>query len=114
MLLKFVVVFQCLLASENINIKESNELNREMIENRVSKLDDKQAHNKGAFVYGHKNENPRACGCVCVTGLIMAGHFHEIKVQDVLLFIDNIFFILFKQTQKCILLVISLKLIQSE
>ena len=47
--------------------------------------------NKTALVYGQMNEPPGARMRVGLTGLPMAEYFRDVKKQDVLLFIDNIF-----------------------
>ena len=47
--------------------------------------------NKTALVYGQMNEPPGARMRVGLTGLTMAEYFRDVKNQDVLLFIDNIF-----------------------
>jgi F-type H+-transporting ATPase subunit beta len=44
-----------------------------------------------AMVYGQMNEPPGARMRVALTGLTIAEHFRDVKGQDVLLFIDNIF-----------------------
>ncbi|KAA3466079.1 ATP synthase subunit beta, mitochondrial-like [Gossypium australe] len=71
--------------------REGNDLYREMIESGVIKLGDKQAESKCALVYGQMNEPLGACARVGLTGLTVAEHFRDAEVQDVLLFIDNIF-----------------------
>ena len=47
--------------------------------------------NKTALVFGQMNEPPGARMRVAETGLTMAEYFRDVKHQDVLLFIDNIF-----------------------
>ena len=47
--------------------------------------------NKTALVFGQMNEPPGARMRVALTGLTMAEYFRDVKHQDVLLFIDNIF-----------------------
>ena len=47
--------------------------------------------NKTALVFGQMNEPPGARMRVAETGLTMAEYFRDVKNQDVLLFIDNIF-----------------------
>ena len=47
--------------------------------------------NKTALVYGQMNEPPGARMRVALSGLTMAEYFRDVKNQDVLLFIDNIF-----------------------
>ncbi|MBQ5771127.1 MAG: F0F1 ATP synthase subunit beta, partial [Clostridia bacterium] len=59
------------------------DLYNEMIESGVI--------NKTALVYGQMNEPPGARMRVGLSGLTMAEYFRDVKHQDVLLFIDNIF-----------------------
>ena len=47
--------------------------------------------NKTALVFGQMNEPPGSRMRVAETGLTMAEYFRDVKHQDVLLFIDNIF-----------------------
>ena len=47
--------------------------------------------NKTALVFGQMNEPPGARMRVALSGLTMAEYFRDVKNQDVLLFIDNIF-----------------------
>lgn len=63
--------------------REGNDLYGEMRESGVI--------NKTALVYGQMNEPPGARMRVALSGLTMAEYFREVKHQDVLLFIDNIF-----------------------
>ena len=63
--------------------REGNGLYREMTESGVI--------NKTAMVYGQMNEPPGARMRVGLSGLTMAEYFRDVKHQDVLLFIDNIF-----------------------
>ena len=63
--------------------REGNDLYREMTESAVI--------NKTAMVYGQMNEPPGARMRVGLSGLTMAEYFRDVKHQDVLLFIDNIF-----------------------
>ena len=63
--------------------REGNDLWTEMRESGV--LD------KTALVFGQMNEPPGARMRVAETGLTMAEYFRDVKKQDVLLFIDNIF-----------------------
>ena len=63
--------------------REGNDLYGEMKESGVI--------DKTALVYGQMNESPGARMRVGLTGLTMAEYFRDIKRQDVLLFIDNIF-----------------------
>ena len=46
---------------------------------------------KTALVFGQMNEPPGARMRVALTGLTMAEYFRDVKKQNVLLFIDNIF-----------------------
>lgn len=63
--------------------REGNDLWREMTESGVIK--------KTALVYGQMNEPPGARARVALTGLTVAEYFRDIKKQDVLFFVDNIF-----------------------
>jgi F-type H+-transporting ATPase subunit beta len=63
--------------------REGNDLYGEMSESGVI--------NKTALVYGQMNEPPGARMRVALSGLTMAEYFRDVKNQDVLLFIDNIF-----------------------
>ena len=63
--------------------REGNDLYREMTESGVIR--------KTAMVYGQMNEPPGARMRVGLSGLTMAEYFRDVKHQDVLLFIDNIF-----------------------
>ncbi|MBQ9503619.1 MAG: F0F1 ATP synthase subunit beta, partial [Lachnospiraceae bacterium] len=63
--------------------REGNDLYGEMTESGV--LD------KTVLVYGQMNEPPGARMRVGLSGLTMAEYFRDVKNQDVLLFIDNIF-----------------------
>ncbi len=63
--------------------REGNDLYREMSESGVL--------HKTAMVYGQMNEPPGARMRVGLSGLTMAEYFRDVKHQDVLLFIDNIF-----------------------
>ncbi len=63
--------------------REGNDLYREMSESGVI--------NKTAMVYGQMNEPPGARMRVGLSGLTMAEYFRDVKHQDVLLFIDNIY-----------------------
>ena len=63
--------------------REGNDLYGEMTESGVI--------NKTALVYGQMNEPPGARMRVGLSGLTMAEYFRDVKHQDVLLFIDNIF-----------------------
>ena len=63
--------------------REGNDLYGEMKESGVI--------DKTALVYGQINEPPGARMRVGLSGLTMAEYFRDVKNQDVLLFIDNIF-----------------------
>lgn len=63
--------------------REGNDLYGEMAESSVL--------SKTALVYGQMNEPPGARMRVALSGLTMAEYFRDVKHQDVLLFIDNIF-----------------------
>ena len=63
--------------------REGNDLYGEMKESGVI--------NKTALVYGQMNEPPGARMRVALSGLTMAEYYRDVKNQDVLLFIDNIF-----------------------
>jgi len=63
--------------------REGNDLYNEMKESGVI--------NKTAMVFGQMNEPPGARMRVGLSGLTMAEYFRDVKHQDVLLFIDNIF-----------------------
>ena len=63
--------------------REGNDLYGEMAESGVL--------SKAALVYGQMNEPPGARMRVALSGLTMAEYFRDVKHQDVLLFIDNIF-----------------------
>ena len=63
--------------------REGNDLWTEMGESGVLK--------KTALVFGQMNEPPGARMRVALSGLTMAEYFRDVKNQDVLLFIDNIF-----------------------
>ncbi len=63
--------------------REGNDLYNEMTESGVI--------SKSAMVFGQMNEPPGARMRVGLSGLTMAEYFRDVKHQDVLLFIDNIF-----------------------
>ena len=63
--------------------REGNDMYNEMKESGVIE--------KTALVYGQMNEPPGARMRVGLSGLTMAEYFRDVKNQDVLLFIDNIF-----------------------
>ncbi len=63
--------------------REGNDLYMEMTESGVI--------DKTALVFGQMNEPPGARMRVALSGLTMAEYFRDVKNQDVLLFVDNIF-----------------------
>ncbi|WP_338985201.1 F0F1 ATP synthase subunit beta [Spiroplasma endosymbiont of Diplazon laetatorius] len=63
--------------------REGNDLYYEMIDAGVI--------DKTSLVFGQMNEPPGARMRVALTGLTIAEYFRDVKNQDVLLFIDNIF-----------------------
>ena len=63
--------------------REGNDMYNEMKESGVIE--------KTALVYGQMNEPPGARMRVGLSGLTMAEYFRDVKNQDVLLFLDNIF-----------------------
>jgi F-type H+-transporting ATPase subunit beta len=63
--------------------REGNDLWTEMKESGVIK--------KTALVFGQMNEPPGARARVALTGLTVAEYFRDVKNQDVLFFVDNIF-----------------------
>jgi F-type H+-transporting ATPase subunit beta len=63
--------------------REGNDLWREMKESGVI--------SKTSLVFGQMNEPPGARARVALTGLTVAEYFRDVKNQDVLFFIDNIF-----------------------
>ena len=63
--------------------REGNDLLTEMKESGVIE--------KTALVFGQMNEPPGARMRVAMTGLTLAEYFRDVKKQDTLLFIDNIF-----------------------
>lgn len=63
--------------------REGNDLWKEMKESGVI--------NKTALVFGQMNEPPGARARVALTGLTVAEYFRDVKNQDVLFFVDNIF-----------------------
>ena len=70
--------------------REGNDLYHEMSESGV--IDQSNLENsKVALVYGQMNEPPGARMRVALTALTVAEYFRDEKMQDVLLFIDNIF-----------------------
>ena len=73
----------CVFTGVGERTREGNDLYGEMTESGVL--------NKTALVYGQMNEPPGARMRVALSGLTMAEYFRDVKNQDVLLFIDNIF-----------------------
>ncbi len=73
----------CVFTGVGERTREGNDLYGEMKESGVL--------NKTALVYGQMNEPPGARMRVALSGLTMAEYFRDVKNQDVLLFIDNIF-----------------------
>ncbi|MCL2056565.1 MAG: F0F1 ATP synthase subunit beta [Oscillospiraceae bacterium] len=63
--------------------REGNDLYYDMIKSGVI--------NKTSLVFGQMNEPPGARMRVAFTGLTIAEYFRDVSLQDVLLFIDNIF-----------------------
>jgi F-type H+/Na+-transporting ATPase subunit beta len=63
--------------------REGNDLWREMKESGVI--------NKTSLVFGQMNEPPGARARVALSGLTVAEYFRDVKNQDVLFFVDNIF-----------------------
>jgi F-type H+-transporting ATPase subunit beta len=63
--------------------REGNDLYNDMLKSGVI--------NKTALVFGQMNEPPGARMRVAFAGLTLAEYFRDVSMQDVLLFIDNIF-----------------------
>ena len=74
---------QSVFAGVGERTREGNDLYNEMTESGVI--------SKTAMVFGQMNEPPGARMRVGLSGLTMAEYFRDVKHQDVLLFIDNIF-----------------------
>ncbi len=70
--------------------REGNDLWLEFQETGVINLED-PTKSKAALVYGQMTEPPGARLRVALTGLTVAEYFRDVKQQDVLLFVDNIF-----------------------
>merc|ERR1719420_2542277 len=70
--------------------REGNDFYCEMIDAGVIKLEE-GAHSKCALVFGQMNESAGVRMRVALTGLTQAEYFRDVRGQDVLLFIDNIF-----------------------
>ncbi len=73
--------------------REGNDLWLEMSEATYKTPDGKQARviDNAVLVFGQMNEPPGSRLRVALSGLTMAEYFREVKNQDVLLFVDNIF-----------------------
>lgn len=69
--------------------REGNDLMIEMSESKLS--DGSTVLDKTVLVYGQMNEPPGARAKVALTALTQAEYFRDVKGQDVLLFLDNIF-----------------------
>jgi F-type H+-transporting ATPase subunit beta len=69
--------------------REGNDLWLEMQESKLS--DGSTVLSKTALVYGQMNEPPGARARVGLTALTQAEYFRDVKGQDVLLFLDNVF-----------------------
>jgi len=69
--------------------REGNDLMLEMSESKLS--DGSSVLDKTVLVYGQMNEPPGARAKVALTALTQAEYFRDVKGQDVLLFLDNIF-----------------------
>ena len=71
--------------------REGHDLDHEMMEGGVIKIDNKTgstAGSKAAPVYGQMNEPPGAHACVALTGLAIAEYFCDKEGQNVLLFVN--------------------------
>ncbi|HUR29041.1 MAG TPA: F0F1 ATP synthase subunit beta [Planctomycetota bacterium] len=73
--------------------REGNDLWLEMKEATYKTPDGKEARviDNAVLVFGQMNEPPGSRLRVALSGLTMAEYFREVKNQDVLLFVDNIF-----------------------
>ena len=69
--------------------REGNDLLLEMSDSKLS--DGSTVLDKTVLVYGQMNEPPGARAKVALTALTQAEYFRDVKGQDVLLFLDNIF-----------------------
>lgn len=69
--------------------REGNDLWIEMQESKLS--DGSSVLSKTVLVYGQMNEPPGARARVGLTALTQAEYFRDVKGQDVLLFLDNVF-----------------------
>jgi len=70
--------------------REGNEFYNEMIDAGVIRLEE-GGQSKVALVFGQMNESAGVRMRVALTGLAQAEYFRDVRGQDVLLFIDNIF-----------------------
>jgi len=70
--------------------REGNDLWLEFQESGVINLEE-PSKSKAALIYGQMTEPPGARLRVALSGLTVAEYFRDVKKQDVLLFIDNIF-----------------------
>jgi len=73
--------------------REGNDLWLEMMEAKYKTPDGQEASviDNAVLVFGQMNEPPGARLRVGLSGLTMAEYFRDVKGQDVLLFVDNIF-----------------------
>jgi len=73
--------------------REGNDLWLEMTEARYKTPDGREQSviDNAVLVFGQMNEPPGARLRVALSGLTMAEYFRDVKNQDVLLFVDNIF-----------------------
>jgi F-type H+-transporting ATPase subunit beta len=73
--------------------REGNDLWLEMAEAEYTAADGSQASvlDNAVLVFGQMNEPPGSRLRVGLTGLTMAEYFRDVKGQDVLLFVDNIY-----------------------
>ncbi len=73
--------------------REGNDLWREMSEAKYTTPEgtEQSVIDNAVLVFGQMNEPPGARLRVGLSGLTMAEHFRDVKGQDVLLFVDNIF-----------------------
>ncbi len=70
--------------------REGNDLYHEMIQSGI--IDPKNLENsKVALIYGQMNESPGARARVALSGLTVAEYFRDVKKQNVLFFVDNLF-----------------------
>jgi F-type H+-transporting ATPase subunit beta len=70
--------------------REGNDLYHEMIDSNVINPAE-PTKSKVSLVYGQMNEPPGARARIALTGLTIAEYFRDVKEQDVLFFVDNIF-----------------------